>query len=154
MPHATRTKQPAARARARRYSLPRWCAIGLLCVVPAVATAQANESNSTAHASARVNRLKVGTLVEFDTHKGTVGDAIGYLLEPVHYRLTTRTVDPMASAGILRRPIPPIAARSGVMSIESALLLLIGDDHRLVVDHVHRLIAIERMPAMPIAQQP
>jgi hypothetical protein len=32
------------------------------------------------------------------------------------------------------------------MSIEQALLLLIGEDNRLVVDHVNRLVAVERLP--------
>lgn len=100
------------------------------------------------------NRLKVGTLVEFDPRRGNVGDAINFVLEPVRYRLTHRTVDPLVSAAVLRRPIPPVAANAGVMSIEAALLLLIGDEHRLVVDHAHRLIAIERMPQEAGAQTP
>jgi hypothetical protein len=95
------------------------------------------------------NRLKVGTLVAFDLRRGNVGDAIDFVLEPVRYRVTHRTVDPRVSAEVLRRPIPPVAANAGVMSIEAALLLLIGEEHRLVVDHAHRLVAIERMPQQP-----
>ena len=44
-----------------------------------------------------VNPLKVGTLVEFDARAQTVGDAFSSMLEPVRYRVTDRTVDPMVT---------------------------------------------------------
>lgn len=132
-------------------TLLRWCVQAALCaavlatLLPSPALADP-AGNAATTARAGRNRLKVGTRVEFDIRRGNVGDAINFLLEPVRYRLTHRTVDPLVSAAVLRRPVPPVAANAGVMSIESALLLLIGEEHRLVVDHAHRLIAIERMP--------
>lgn len=124
-------------------------AFGVLLCAAAMTSAQAAPAAADNASAARPapNRLKVGTLVEFDPRSGNVGDAIRSLLAPVHYRLTMRTVDPIVGAAVLRRAIPPIAAQAGVMSIESALLLLIGEENRLVVDHANRLIAIERMPA-------
>ena len=145
-------------------SLLRWCALGVLSALVLAAAVQPRSAfarpagvsadPAAATRAAGVNRLKVGTLVEFDPRKGTVGDAIRFVLEPVHYRLTTRTVDPIDTAAVMRRPVPAIAASAGVMSIESALLLLIGEDHRLVVDHPNRLVAIERMPADANAPKP
>lgn len=148
-------------------ALLRWWAVAALCALaaagmqpqpafagaslarPAVVRAVAPADKAAPAAPSRpaaVNRLKVGTLVEFDTRRGNVGDAIRFLLEPVRYRITQRTVDAAVSAAVLRRPVPPIARNAGFMSIEAALLLLIGEEHRLVVDHANRLIAIERMP--------
>ena len=92
------------------------------------------------------NRLKVGTVVEFDKRTRSVGEAMSLLLAPMRYRVTNRTVDAAAAASIMRRPLPVSAMDAGVMSIESALLLLIGDENRLVVDHRNRLVAVERTP--------
>jgi hypothetical protein len=135
----------------------RWCMVGLVCAfiamsaLPPVALAKPAEGPAErgAHAGSppAVNRLRIGTLVEFDIRAGNVGEAMAFLLAPVHYRITHRSVDPRVSTAVLRRPIPAIASSAGVMSIEAALLLLIGEENRLVVDHVHRLIAVERIPA-------
>lgn len=114
---------------------------------PAAEPGAAQGAADTASRPLAINRLKIGTLVEFDTRHGTVRDALHYLLEPTHYRLTTDTVDAAYSAEVLRRPLPKIVHKAGVMSIEAAALLLIGEENRLVVDHTDRLIAIERMPA-------
>jgi hypothetical protein len=106
----------------------------------------AESTNSDVAANAVYNRLKVGTLVEFDKRTRSVGEAVNGLLSPVRYQLTNRTVDSAVAGNVLRRPVPPAAMDAGVMSIEAALLLLIGEENRLVVDHRNRLVAIERMP--------
>ena len=115
--------------------------------MPQAASAQAQEAGS----QAVVNRLHVGTEVKFDGTVRTVGNAMAQLLGPVRYEITTRTVDPGRSDAVLRRPLPLEARDHGVMTIEGALLILIGEDNRLVVDHVHRLVAIEPMPAPDVA---
>ena len=97
-------------------------------------------------AAGTFNRLKVGTVVEFDKRTRNVGDAMNFLLAPVRYRVTNRTVDAAAAGSVMRRPVPVAAMDAGVMSIESALLLLIGEENRLVVDHRNRLVAVERTP--------
>ena len=126
-------------------ALLRWCVVGLVCALLLLAMLPQPVLAAGAPPGGAY-RLKVGTLVEFDPRSGTVGDAIKSLLEPVQYRITYRTVDPVDSAAVLQRRIPAIAAHAGVMSIEQALLLLIGEDNRLVVDHVNRLVAVERLP--------
>ena len=100
----------------------------------------------TSAAAGTFNRLKVGTVVEFDKRTRSVGDAMNFLLAPVRYRVTNRTVDAAAAGSVMRRPVPIAAMDAGVMSIESALLMLIGDENRLVVDHRNRLVAVERTP--------
>lgn len=122
----------------------RWLVLAALSALVAMTLLPERSIAQPAAGPVPVNPLKVGTLVEFDTRSQTVGDAFTSLLEPVRYRVTDRTVDPLVSAEVLRRRVPPIAARAGVMSIEQALLLLIGEEHRLVVDHAHRLVAVER----------
>ena len=77
------------------------------------------------------------------------GEAIEHLLEPVHCGLAQRTANPADSAAVLRCPAPLVAAHAGVMSIEDPILLLIGEENRLIVHHVHRLIAVERVPPTP-----
>lgn len=145
--------QAAPRSAAHAAWMLRWSAVALLCAgvmavtLPHSAYAQ-SKGRANLSASGAPNYLKVGTLMEFDKTKvRTVGDAMMFLLEPVHYQITTRTVDPALAASILRRQVPPAAVNAGVMSIESGLLLLIGEDQRLVVDHINRLVTIERMPA-------
>ena len=97
-------------------------------------------------APANVNRLRVGTVMQFDARTRSVGDAMNSLLGPVRYRVTTRTVDPALSAALMRRPLPVAARDAGYMTIEQGLLMLIGEENRLVVDHRSRLVAIERNP--------
>ena len=125
-------------------SIPAITACAVLTAAVQAACAQAQDAASPA----AVNRLHVGTEVKFDGSVRTVGDAMNQLLGPVRYALTTRTVDPERSDSVLRRPVPLAARDHGVMTVEGGLLLLIGEDNRLVVDHVHRLVAIERMPAL------
>jgi hypothetical protein len=104
-------------------------------------------SRSTTKDAQALNRLRVGTVMQFDTRTRNVGDAMNHLLTPVRYRVTTRTVDPAVSASVLRRPLPPQARDAGLMTIEQGLLMLIGQEHRIVVDHRARLVAVERVNA-------
>jgi hypothetical protein len=125
----------------------------LSCLTPGAAAAGITlktalpASQAGAKTDEAVNRLRVGTLVQFDARVRTVGDAMVSLLAPARYRITNRTVDPAASAALMRRPLPVAARDAGLMSIEKGLLLLIGEDHRLVVDHRNRHVAVERLPA-------
>lgn len=140
-----RTTRGATHRPAETRALLRWCVLAAAAVLISVASMpEPVQAQEVAAALPKVNPLKVGTLVAFDPRTNTVGDAIASVLVPVRYRVTDRTVDPLVSASVLRRPVSPIVANAGVMSIESAVLLLIGEDHRLVVDHAHRLVAIER----------
>ncbi|KQV92783.1 hypothetical protein [Rhizobacter sp. Root1221] len=140
-----RTARSATQMPSEARALLRWCVLAAAAALIALASIpEPVQAQEVAAALPKVNPLKVGTFVAFDPRTNTVGDAIASVLMPVRYRITDRTVDPLASATVLRRPVSPIVANAGVMSIESAVLLLIGEDHRLVVDHTHRLVAIER----------
>jgi hypothetical protein len=108
-------------------------------------TPASSAASPTAASPAAVNRLRVGTVVQFDARTRTVGEAMNSLLAPVRYRITTRTVDAAVSGAVMRRPVPVAAREGGLMTIEQALLLLVGQEHRIVVDHRARLVAIERL---------
>jgi hypothetical protein len=125
------------------------CLVAICAAWPLLSEAQVLTSNAaeSGAASAPFNRLQVGTLVEFDKRTRNVGEAMSSLLAPLRYQLTNRTVDAVALASVLRRPIPAAAMDAGLMSVESGLLLLIGEENRLVVDHRNRLISVEKTPA-------
>jgi hypothetical protein len=131
------------------------CLVALCAAWPVLADAQVASPNTGINkaelpaANGSFNRLQVGTLIEFDKRTRNVGEAMNYLLAPVRYQLTNRTVDAAALMSVLRRPVPVAAFDGGVMSIESGLLLLIGEENRLVVDHRNRLISVEKTPAAP-----
>lgn len=73
----------------------------------------------------------------------TVGEAAKFLIEPVKYRLVTAYPAPDESAGIAAAKLSPLARSKKIMSIEKALLTIIGEENRLVVDHEHKLISFE-----------
>lgn len=149
----TRSDTPQARP-ALRTRCAHWrtlaATVASLALLGSTSAAQPAPADSTCPPTAgaslsggKAQLLKMGTVVDFDPHTVTVGDAMTSVLAPVKYRLARAGV----GAPLLGRPSPAIASRAGLMSIEAALLLLIGPDHRLVVDHAHRLVAVERMPA-------
>jgi hypothetical protein len=151
-PHELGQSAPAARTEflsTRRAVLtPQTTAGAAVCKV--AETPQ--PTRGAAKDSGALNRLRVGTVMQFDTRTRNVGDAMNHLLTPVRYRVTTRTVDPAVSASVLRRPLPPQARDAGLMTIEQGLLMLIGQEHRIVVDHRARLVAIERVNAQAQTQ--
>jgi hypothetical protein len=124
----------------------------------ATLTCSAGAANATsedaAPPSASFNRLHLGTVMQFDARTRTVGDAMASLLGPVRYRVTSNTVNAAASAALMRQPLPVAARDAGYMTIEQGLLLLIGQDNRLVVDHRSRLVAVERTPEVNESSAP
>ena len=97
------------------------------------------------------NRLKLGTRFILEPNIKNVRDAINYVIRPAGYKLIANhpgliTLNTLASA-----PLPPMAQVAGNMSIERALLILIGDKNRLVVDHKRRLIGVEPL-TVPLAK--
>jgi hypothetical protein len=87
--------------------------------------------------------LKVGVRLPFGAEMRNVRDAAIYLLEPTGYRITANTVDTQALNSILSRPITPLAKNGETVSIQDALLLMIGTENRLVVDHHNKLVTFE-----------
>jgi hypothetical protein len=132
---------------------PGQCTGAITSMPMTVATSMPNATGAASVTPARAsasheltNRLKVGTVLLLDGRTRTVGEAFDYLLKPIRYRMTSRTVNPDTMNALMRRPVPPAARDAGLVSIESALLLLVGVEHRIVVDHTNRLVAVERMP--------
>jgi hypothetical protein len=89
------------------------------------------------------NRLRMRVVVNFPPDVTTVGESARYLLEPTDYKLAT--LPDLHASQILTRPLAPQARSNMLQTIEDALLLLSGDDTRLLVDHEHKLVAFEPM---------
>jgi len=88
-------------------------------------------------------RAQVRTV--YPTTIKTVGEAAQYLIEPAGYTLL---LDPAVSKDaqeIAERPVGARAGGTAAIPLEEALLLLIGDESNLVVDHPHRLITFEKI---------
>ena len=109
------------------------CAWPALIVLMAAAAAQAGG----------YNRLKLNVTTVLPPEVKTVGEAAFYLTFPAGYSLLTKSPAPQESEAIAARPVSPLFPRGRMMTIESALLELIGSDARLVVDHEHRLYSFE-----------
>ena len=85
----------------------------------------------------RYNRLHTGVrLINLPTEARTVEAASQWVLESTGYRLSG---DP----ALLRRPLSPLAQVPDYMSIEQALLAIIGGENALAVDIARGRIAVE-----------
>lgn len=95
------------------------------------------------------NALRMLVAVRFAKPPKTVQEAAYSILEASGYRMTIPTATRNASVEIMTRPVPPIAMfgtskeSAQLITIEKALLNLIGADSRLVVDHGAKLVAFE-----------
>jgi len=86
------------------------------------------------------NRLHTGVrLINLPTEVRTVESASQWVLESTGYRLSG---DPV----LLRRPLSPLAQVPDYMSIEQALLAIIGSENALAVDIARGRVAIEFIP--------
>ena len=89
-------------------------------------------------------RLKIGVQVNLPRQMKYVEQAVTYLLEPTGYRLVYLDEDNRRELiSILSKPIPMIARDSELMSVQDALLLVIGEGARMLVDHKNAYIAFE-----------
>jgi len=91
----------------------------------------------------RYNELKAGTTLNVPDNLRTVQQAANYLLTPTGYSLVVPTQGFREAAAILNRPVTLESRQAGFASIESALLIIAGDDVRLVVDHANKLVSFE-----------
>jgi hypothetical protein len=92
------------------------------------------------------NRLRLGTRFELTPNITNVKDAIAYLVRPSGYKLLDKQLGLIDLQTLAAMPLPPMAQVPANMTIERALLIVIGNKNRLVVDHKNRLIGIEPMP--------
>ncbi len=70
----------------------------------------------------------------------TVGKAVRYLLRRSGFELAGRGAMQPEVAQILGKKLPQVHRKLGPMTLEDALLVLVGPAFRLDVDHVHRVI--------------
>jgi hypothetical protein len=89
------------------------------------------------------NRFKLYVTTVLPPEAKNVGEAAYYLAFPTGYTLVTKSPAPKESEAIAKRAISPLFPRDRMMTIEDAILELIGSDARLVVDHEHKLFSFE-----------
>jgi len=122
--------------------------LGCMFVAPAIAQISPEvhkPSFELVTPQTRPNPLSVPTRINYVKEHKTVGDAIRYYLEPIGYRWVERFPAPNDAKFIADKPLPPHAKSHQVLAIQKALLILIGRDNRLVVDHHHRLVSAESL---------
>lgn len=93
--------------------------------------------------------LSTKVRLDFPPHITSVGDAIEHVLEATDYQLLVYcTGCPQEAAKIAEDPISPLAFvyPLATTSAERAILLILGDDSRIVMDHGLRSISLEFMP--------
>lgn len=92
------------------------------------------------------NALKMQTRTIYPDEIVSIEGAMVYLLEPSGYQLVVYPVvntAPKESSVIVAQALSPLARTREVMTIEKALLQVIGNENALVVDHEHKLISVE-----------
>lgn len=132
-------------------SLPgRYFALALAMLIT-VSGASAEEVQVGRYATVRaaptlvqVNLLSAMVRVEFPASVVTVGQAVGYLLQPSGYRLASDAAAEPSRATLLDLPLPEPHRVLGPMPLQTALETLAGTAFRLVEDPVHRLVSFER----------
>lgn len=89
------------------------------------------------------NPLKIGVDLTLPESLVSVEQGANYVLATTGYSLVVPSNDPYRYERVLQRQIAASARLTGLMTIESALLILAGDDTRLVVDHLHKRVMLE-----------
>ena len=92
------------------------------------------------------NPFRVRVRASYPQGMKTVGQAANHLLETIDYRVIVGAPAPLEAREISRMGIGPLARTGAIMPLEDALLLLVGDQNRVVVDHEHRLVTFEKIP--------
>lgn len=100
--------------------------------------------------NAYADPLKSGTRIYFPKNIKTVGQAARYILKPVGYKLALEEPAPYESASIARQPISKNALSDNVFPIEIALVRLVGEDHKVIIDHEHKLVSFEAIQPLDI----
>jgi len=90
--------------------------------------------------------LNVIIRVTIPNEKRTVGRAIEYLLRRSGYSLAQSLAQGPKVTQLFQKPLPEVHRNLGPMTLEDALLTVVGQAFRLDVDPVHRLVAFERRP--------
>lgn len=95
------------------------------------------------NAPGKYNRLRTGTQLALPDAIKTVEQATQYLIAPTGYSLMLPNASMRETAAILNRGLSQQVRITGYATIENALLIIAGDDVRLVVDHENKLLSFE-----------
>ena len=88
--------------------------------------------------------LHVIIRVTIPNEKRTVGETIDYLLRRSGYSLAQPLAQDPKVEQLFQKRLPEVHRNLGPMTLEDALLTVVGQAFRLDVDPVHRLVAFER----------
>ncbi len=89
--------------------------------------------------------LEMSVRMDLPPHITSVAEGVVYVLGSSGYHLVLDEKTLPGSMEIAKRPIPPKAIRHTVVPIYQAILWMIGDDSRLVVDPVQKVISFEKI---------
>lgn len=95
-------------------------------------------------AAAYTNPFRVRVRTSYPLQVRTVGQAANHLLAAIDYKVIYNLPAPQEAREIGRMGIGPLARTGEVMPMEDALLLLVGEQNCVVVDHEHSLVTFER----------
>lgn len=95
----------------------------------------------------QVNLLQPTVALHFSREIHTIGEALRYLLRRSGYALVKPNALSPAAHAILLQPLPEAHRRLGLMTLQDGLLTLAGQPFGLVVDPVHRLMALRLLPS-------
>ncbi len=98
--------------------------------------------------------LHVIIRVTIPNEKRTVGKTIEYLLRRSGYSLAQSLAQDPKVEQLFQKPLPEVHRNLGPMTLDDALLTVVGQAFRLDVDPVHRLVAFERRPDFITGVQP
>ncbi len=90
------------------------------------------------------NSLKSQTRLYLPAGIKTVAEAAQYFISPHNYKVMYRGNAPGEAYRISQQTLPATMPRGSVMTVENALLTLIGNDQILIVDTEHKLISFGR----------
>jgi len=93
------------------------------------------------------NPMRTPVRLSFPQELKTAGAAAQYLMEPLGYQLKVLPPAAPEALQIARTGISPLARTGAVVPLEEALLLLVGNKNRVVIDHEHHLFTFEAVPA-------
>lgn len=96
--------------------------------------------------NAEVDPLSVYVRTIYPQDTRTVIDAVEYILEPIGYQIVLDSPAPLDARELASKRIEPIAKLPRTMSIADAILVLIGTENYLIVDHKHKLVSFTKEP--------
>lgn len=94
---------------------------------------------------AEVDPLKLYIRTDYPPSLTTVEEGAHWLLEATGYRLVLQSPAPQDAPEMAAKPISPMARMKRTMTIEDALLTLVGPENYLVVDRKNKLVSFTKL---------